>query len=357
MVFTNEDFQKIHNWLKLNSAKDSEFPLTQDISKQDKLSILQGGKNKVTTIEVFSAMFAAYLDSYAREDYFNITKYIYGKTGSVADSKMNLETAVSLCPEEIKRGGQVLTFINYAGDWETWRYLGVSNEEWNNTNAYWQCVDGKDNLGIIVTLSSNTISFGASADVSIHVETIDSGKANLISIYANGTLVEDFNLVSVANKTITVDTDTTIKVVASQYGFTHTHEQKIEVVYPCYVGAQGATFNIMQAASGLINVAGGNLKGIYKVTTTDTNNRLYILAPNAVVLDNITLNGVDIPMSVTTMSYQDITYKLYQSESAFEKGTYSIIIGTYDGINRDIINSLSRRVTELERKVEELQNG
>lgn len=120
-------------------------------------------------------MFSAFIDGYAREDFFNVTRYKYNKTENIEESKMNLEQAVSECPEEIRRGGQHITFLNKDGEWEIWRFLGDSIDKWEDVNTYWQCVDGIPSLGFEITYVndeeskidplSNVATFGGQFDM------------------------------------------------------------------------------------------------------------------------------------------------------------------------------------------------
>ena len=53
MFFTENDYKNIQNWLKLNSIKDSEMPLAQDIRDNDTLAVVQDGKNKTIAVNEF----------------------------------------------------------------------------------------------------------------------------------------------------------------------------------------------------------------------------------------------------------------------------------------------------------------
>ena len=53
MFFTENDYKNIQNWLKLNSIKDSEMPLAQDIRDNDILAVVQDGKNKTIAVNEF----------------------------------------------------------------------------------------------------------------------------------------------------------------------------------------------------------------------------------------------------------------------------------------------------------------
>ena len=51
MYFTEQDFKKIQNWLKLHSVKDTEFPKANlPISGYEKLAIVQDGENRLLSL-------------------------------------------------------------------------------------------------------------------------------------------------------------------------------------------------------------------------------------------------------------------------------------------------------------------
>lgn len=289
MFFAENDYKNIQNWLKLNSIKDSEMSLAQDIRDNDKLVIVQDGENKAVTAAVWAAMFSAFIDGYAREDFFNVTRYKYNKTENIEESKMNLEQAVSECPEEIRRGGQHITFLNKDGEWEIWRFLGDSIDKWEDVNTYWQCVDGREGLGINVNIDLETIQVGDTDAANIEISTKDGGKASYINVYKNGELVlVERNKASV-QKSLTVDTDTLIKVEVIQYGISYTKEHQIKVVYPCFIGAQEAMLNIYAVLDQLTMIPGGELSGKFQVATNNINNRIYVVIPERVIINSITL--------------------------------------------------------------------
>ena len=50
MYFTQEDYNKIREWLLRNSVKDTEFPTTSSVTDNDTISIVQNGENKKLAI-------------------------------------------------------------------------------------------------------------------------------------------------------------------------------------------------------------------------------------------------------------------------------------------------------------------
>lgn len=100
-------------------------------------------------------------------------------------------------------------------------------------------------------------------------------------------------------------------------------------------------------------IPGGELSGKFQVTTNNINNRIYVVIPERVIINSITLNGFDIPIAVSQITFQDIIYNVYRSENAYDAGTYDVFIGTYAGQDRDLLANIVNRLQALENNIEE----
>ena len=352
MYFTQEDFKKIEGWLKQNAVKDSEFSLASSLTGKEFFALLQDDVNRKISLETFAEFFSSYLDSYAREDFFNVSKYLYNTTGDIDSTITTLENAISVCPGEIQRAGQVITFISPMGSWEIWRYLGKDSSEWKNTSEYWQCTDGKEDLGINVTVSTDTISIGSNEEVTITFKTKDGAHVSKVTLYINGTLQNTYTEVSDFTEVISVSADTEVKVVAYQYGIEYTSIKNIDVVYPCYIGAGEEIITNPQLDVSM-TAKSGILSGEYTVTTTATKPYIYLVVPDSVLIQNYAMDGVDIPYDLSSIAYNGFTYNIYKSNVAFDAGTYTITLGSYTGDNKEIIKNLLYRVNTLEEKLKD----
>lgn len=352
MYFTQEDYRKIENWLKQNAIKDSDFSFATSLTGEEFITLLQDGSNKKTTLDTFSAMFSSYLDSYAREDLFNVTKYLYNTSGNAGASIVNLEEATSKCPKEIKRGGQIITFLNKESVWEVWRFLGTTPTEWGDLTSKWKCMDGRESLGIDVTLDDTPVNAGSTKTTTIVIKTKDGGKASLISLYINSVLVQEWNSMNEASKELTISTDSDIKVIVKEYGIQHEYQKTISVVYPCFIGAS----SVVSLASDIINnpiyLSKGELAGKFTVTTTASKPFIYSVLPEIITVGSMSLNSVEIPTTITQLTKDGFIYNVYQSDVSYDPGTYDIFVGSYTGDYEDLVKSLQYRVTALETKVE-----
>lgn len=55
MLFTQEDYKKIENWLLKNSVKDSDFQETFSLKGKETVVVTQEGHNRKITIEDLSS--------------------------------------------------------------------------------------------------------------------------------------------------------------------------------------------------------------------------------------------------------------------------------------------------------------
>lgn len=127
MHFTQEDYKKIENWLLMNSVKDSEFQEALPLEGDETIVIIQGGHNRIITIEELSKIIARF----GMSDFINVSN-------NYNAYKITLQEAVSLIPPYLRKRGMVITFYNTDDNWEVRQFKGVENQ-WNNVTL-WEIV-------------------------------------------------------------------------------------------------------------------------------------------------------------------------------------------------------------------------
>lgn len=126
MVFTQEDFKKIEEYLRRKSVKDTEFKQASiPLTGTESFSIVQNGENKKLDTKSFSRE----LGNLAIPDFINLT----ANYGAV---KVSLEEAIQLVPLEARKVGQYITFQEKNGFWGTYQYVGDTLVQWNIRNLW-----------------------------------------------------------------------------------------------------------------------------------------------------------------------------------------------------------------------------
>mgnify|MGYP002515443002 CR=1 FL=1 len=120
MFFTKEDFQRIENYLKNKSIRDTEFPTTYHVNDIDTIVITQDNYNKKLSIGNF-------VNSLGLFDKYN---YFINVTEKYNAESITLNEAISLIPSKDRRKGAVITFLNTKDTWETYQFIG-SLVQWN----------------------------------------------------------------------------------------------------------------------------------------------------------------------------------------------------------------------------------
>lgn len=347
-MFTQEQIKEIKEKLAIIGSKDTSLPLAAlPLTGAELISLVQDGKNKRVSIDEFYEEFSQYIDRSERVDFFNISRYVQRITGANASVQLTLDEAVQACPTDVRRGGQILTFIDNDGNWTMWQYVGVTPDNWENTDNYWDNLESDPHLGVRLLTSVNQIEFGTSADVTIHFETVDGGKARTVELYVNNVLFQTYHDVARFNSVLTnVRNTTSFKVRAIQYGKLYQVEAQVNVVYPAWIGA-GNDESEVQVEDNRISVS-TEVKGTFDVAF-DKTSYLYIIVPESIVLNSITMNGFEVPMQMgSVMVINNINYRSYKSANAYIEGVHRFVIGTYNGNERDLISSLQQDVTGLQ---------
>lgn len=125
MYFTQEDYIKIESWLNQRTVKDTEFPNTGPMKGNEKIPIIQDGKNKIIDFHEFVQQ----VTDMRLPDFYNVTV-------ATKKSCITLKEAVSLVPVKQRKLGLVITYYNEHGNWLIYQFKGTSLNQWDSLN-YW----------------------------------------------------------------------------------------------------------------------------------------------------------------------------------------------------------------------------
>lgn len=347
MIFTQEQINEIKQRLALSGSKDPQLPLANiPLVGEETIAIIQGGENRRVSIEEFYEGFSQYIDNSERVDFFNVSRYAQRVKGDETSSPLTLEEAISICPDDIRRGGQVITFINEDGDWALWQYKGITSENWEETGSMWQNLESDPNLGITFTTSINSIDIGETKSVTLEVETIDGGKASIIEIYINEELFRTYKNIARVVLSTEVSGDTVFTAKATQYNYSYTETQKIEMSYPSWIGSGEAYTDVIRNANK--HTITGTVDGSYDVTF-ENNGNLFLIIPRLFILGPVTMSGFDVPMEAASVQViNEVEYNIYMSSNQYVKGTHTFVVGTYAGKEKDLVESLQQDVAGLQ---------
>lgn len=127
MIFTQEDFKKIENWLYRRVVKDTQFPIVETITGKEDIPVLQNNINK--RVELNDVI--KYIVETGNLDIINVMKY------SSDRQKISLDEAVELVPDGARKSGLIITFCNEKGNWNIYQFKGVSTTQWRSI-PYWE---------------------------------------------------------------------------------------------------------------------------------------------------------------------------------------------------------------------------
>ena len=347
MIFTQEQINEIKQRLALSGSKDIQFPLAElPLTGEEVIAIVQNGENKRVSIEEFYEEFSQYIDGSERVDFFNVSRYAQRIADADNSIALTLAEAVELCPEDVKRGGQVITFVGNEGNWAIWQYKGTTPENWNDTETSWVNLDYNPNLGIIFTASDTSVPFGESKNIYLHFETSDGGKASVVQLFINNELFKTYKDVATLdiNKEVSKESLFTLKV--SQYGYEYEESHQVLISYPAWIGAGESYDEVIKDANKFEAI--DSIDGTY-TTTFDKSANLIAVVPKSFIIGPITMSGFEVPMEPA--SYQKIEgvdYAIYMSSNKYIAGTHTFTVGTYKGSEKDLITSVQQDVSGLQ---------
>ena len=126
MFFTQEDFKRIHNWLKIHGKKDSSLELADNFKGNEELAIIQDNKNKRLSIKTLT-----------QELYDSSVGGVLNISDKYKKKNITLNEAVSLINTELRKEGQFISFLDINNNWKLFQFKHEDISEWENIK-YWE---------------------------------------------------------------------------------------------------------------------------------------------------------------------------------------------------------------------------
>lgn len=120
MFFTQEDYRKIYDWIKIHSIKDSEFSDSKPLDGMETITVVQQGHNVKFILQDFLEQLALL----NIPDFVNVTERYDLKYTSLFE-------ATKAIPYRSRKIGQVITFLNEDGNWKIYQFRGEKRNQWN----------------------------------------------------------------------------------------------------------------------------------------------------------------------------------------------------------------------------------
>lgn len=124
-----------------------------------------------------------------------------------------------------------------------------------------------------------------------------------------------------ASETLQVDEDVTYLLTAVIGGVERTKELTVEVVGAVYYGAGTEASEIVTKAT-----PRKSPEGIYEMGASE-GDRLFVLVPDGMTVNGMSMNGIDIPLETPTGVMVDgMAYLSYKSSNEYQAGTYKVVV-------------------------------
>lgn len=358
-MFTQEQILEIKQRLRETSAKDTEFPLASlPLEGDEIITIVQGGENKKFPINLFFESFSQYIDSSERVDFFNVSRYVQITKGYPEVARLTLPEAMESCPEDVRRPGQVITFMDNDDDWVTWQCNGEKKEQWLDIDYWKPLVKPKQELGDgeyallsqkVITENINNlqsqidaiISDKATVSLSASTSTFIVGEGTFTLTASTNTNSEsivikqgDTVIATGSGKTLTKAVTVNQAIAGSieytaEFTFAGDNKRTTSVtvyfVNKIYVGS-GAVYTDVISDS-YAQSARRTPAGTYNITVEQDGQYVFFVIPATMSITKATLSGFDFPLDApVTETIDNVSYKVYRSSNTNDAGTYQIVI-------------------------------
>ena len=359
-MFTHEQIREIKEKLALLGSKDNNLPIADlPLDGNETIAIIQDGKNRKVSIDNFYSQFENHINQ-SKVDFFNVSVYAMNISEETEIAYYTLAEAIELCPEEVRKSGQVITFLDKNDNWQIWQFISSDSINWSNVDECWKNLEDKIGLGITLTSTILDVPFGTQQNVTFHFETIDGGNASEVKIYKNSASdLGQYSLVGIRENVSAIDyelegisTTTKFKIIAKQYGEEYEKEIVLPMSYPAWIGAGNDTSDIRNDNC-KFNV-NNEIKDSYEIEFNSTS-YLMITIPWFVILNPITMNGFEVPMREQTSRdiIDGLGYVTYQSANKYIAGIHKFMIGVYEEDERELMSSVLSSLNGLNTIIEQ----
>lgn len=124
MVFTQEDFRKIEQWLKQRCVKDTQFVPASVLTGREWVPIIQDNVNKIVSLPYLQDR----IKSMIIPDFYNVT--------DCCGHDLHLKDAIEKVPQSRRKLGLVVTFRNLRGNWTIVQFTGDSLYQWGDLHRW-----------------------------------------------------------------------------------------------------------------------------------------------------------------------------------------------------------------------------
>ena len=126
MYFTQEDYRKIERYLKAKAVADTQLNVADiPLSGNETIVIVQNNHNVQMSVNSIVSQFFGL----GVADFINVTDRYNASYISIGE-------ATSLIPFRARKIGQVITFLNEAGNWSIYQFTGRVKNQWNNLTLW-----------------------------------------------------------------------------------------------------------------------------------------------------------------------------------------------------------------------------
>ena len=196
-------------------------------------------------------------------------------------------------------------------------------------NKLWQKIEditGEVLQGFNMTITPGYYIGETGADVHITANTVEAnGIFEHIAFYGNNVLIVEADNVDSFEYDFHIDETTIIKCVAKIMGIEYRKEKAITHYNSFWLGC-GTSYTDIMDVEHVIPITNG-MRGSYDVHASD-NDRIILVVGESLDEGFIRadMNGIEIPMTVSTVTVDEKNYKVFVSEDVFNEGVYNIDI-------------------------------
>lgn len=181
MYLTQEVYKRIEEYLQKRAVKDSQFPSTNYLDKEDNIPILQDGKNKL----MFINDFVEQVMLLEPVDILNITTL-------TKNYSLSLKEAIDNIPANKRKAGLIITFYSKEKDWLTYQFIGKDTDQWEVIGNWRSIKDYIDNIEVKIQNIINNLAISVDSRFNNINEGIDSLVSSLEDMYNNIQDLQDF---------------------------------------------------------------------------------------------------------------------------------------------------------------------
>lgn len=231
--------------------------------------------------------------------------------------------------DEIRKSGTGGGGASISNNFGNSTIIGISQKRLTDSiNELWDKfsdITGEEYRGINLIVTPD---YFAGDECNIHITATTeetNGRFEKLQIYINGNLIDTVEDVEYFEQDININKTSVLTCKATILGIEYSQSKTINKYESFWIGSGNTYSDVMKISN--IKKLSNNLKGNFNIHFNN-GDHLIVITGSSQDFYRVDMNGIEIPVTESTITENGNTYKVYTSVGTFKEGTFNIDVNS-----------------------------